>query len=621
MQRTRHFWRRMATVGGALAITAGGLTLLSATPASAAPTTTNFAAWVSLNNSIAALAQTADASIAPVAPATSIVAGADYTLTAAGGTQVIPTSNGGVPVVYATNNNNEYALPPGVTFVSAVNGSYPFTPSTGSPTTGTETVTYCDPSTTMPAACTGTVQKSSFPSNYAASPYVEVGTGSTQFTAGGTLTTTSWSATFATSGTTPTTLNQDWSEFQTTAEIYLAGAFVAANINGYPTAPTYAGCSASCTTAMLPALQESVIATASVTQPPQAPVLQPQSATVSGGQCTTINALAGATEVSDTPNPASVTITSGPTAGTTTNNGDGTIQYCAPASGATSDSFTVTAAGTTSGLVSAPVTESISISYNQCSAGSGNTTAPFGSGGTLTGCSLHQEIVLPVTPGQIILSQSSGLPVDYLGSSFCTNPPGSVPGITLNGNVQAACGRVDPVTITNATGLDTGWTLTGEVTDFTDPATPTVTSCAGTTASPYSNHCIPGGNLAWEPAGAVAHAIVPGDTAQVTAGGLVPPVTVVQPNTSTDPLLAPAAVQNDNTAITAPSPVQEPSANPGLNATAQTMCSTAAGQAGGTFVCGAGLELLIPASIANPGASAFYPYSGAYQATLTLTLQ
>ncbi|MHB1775906.1 MAG: hypothetical protein ACYCU7_07975 [Acidimicrobiales bacterium] len=249
------------------------------------------------------------------------------------------------------------------------------------------------------------------------------------------------------------------------------------------------------------------------------------------------------------------------------------------------------------------MTETIDISYNQCSAGSGN--AGGGSTGTLTACSLHQEIVLPVTPGQIILSMSSGLPVDVLGSSFCTG--GTVPGITLNGNEQAACGRVDPVTVTNATGLDTGWTLTGQTTDFNDPADPTLTC---NTVGTYSNHCIPGGNLAWIPAAAVSHSIVPGDTAQVAAGAVIPPFTPVAPAASTNPILAPSLVQ--------PNPVVEPSPNAGLQATPQTMCSTASGQAGGTFTCGAGLELLIPASVAEPAAGAFG--GPAYQASLTLTL-
>jgi hypothetical protein len=275
----------------------------------------------------------------------------------------------------------------------------------------------------------------------------------------------------------------------------------------------------------------------------------------------------------------------------------------------------VTAASTQHpALVSNPVTETINISYNQCSAGAGNGPPGFGSGGPLTGCALHQEIVLPVTPGQIVLSQSNGLPLDVLGSSFC-GPTPTVPGITLNGQEQAACGRVEPLTVTNATGLDTGWTLTGQVTDFNDPGAPGLT-CDD--AAHYSNHCIPGGNLAWEPDGAVGHSIVPGDTAQVTPGGLILPFTPIG-GTITDPLLAPdqGGVPNGTNPAqpfpVQPNPVVEPAANAGLHTAAQTMCSAASGQSGGTFVCGAGLELLIPASVAEPA-------GGSYLATLTETL-
>ena len=255
-------------------------------------------------------------------------------------------------------------------------------------------------------------------------------------------------------------------------------------------------------------------------------------------------------------------------------------------------------------LVSDPVTETVNISYNQCSAGSGN--AGGGSSGSLGTCSLHQAIVLPVTAGQIILSQASGLPLDFLGSSLCA-PGGNVPGITLTGNDQPACGAVSPLTVTNATGLDSGWTLTGQVSDFNDPADPILTC---DTVATYSNHCIPGGNLAWEPASAVAHTIVPGDTAQVTSGAVVLPPTPGSPATSANPILEGASVQAN--------PVVEPDPNAGLHDTMQTMCSTAAGQSGGTFVCGAGLELLVPASVAEPAVGPFH--APAYQATLTVTL-
>jgi hypothetical protein len=265
------------------------------------------------------------------------------------------------------------------------------------------------------------------------------------------------------------------------------------------------------------------------------------------------------------------------------------------------------------------VTETINISYNQCGAGAGNGPPGFGSAGSLSTCSLHQELVLPVTPGQIILSQANGLPADYLGSAICAQHP--VPGITLNGNEQMACGRVEPMTVTNATGLDSGWTLQGQVTDFNDPAAPTL-HCD--TVATYSNHCIPGGNLAWSPDAAVGHAIVPGDTAQVTPGGAIAPFSAIQPG-APDPLLTPDAgglpngvnpaqpslVQNPQ--LLGLNPVVEPAPNAGLLNSAETMCSAAAGQSGGTFVCGAFLQLVIPASIAEPA-------GGAYLATLTETL-
>jgi hypothetical protein len=60
----------------------------------------------------------------------------------------------------------------------------------------------------------------------------------------------------------------------------------------------------------------------------------------------------------------------------------------------------------------------------------------------------------------------------------------------------------------------------------------------------------------------------------------------------------------------------------GLDDGPVVLCSTQSYQAGGTFICGASIELAVPASIAEPivdnntlGAPA-----PAYQATLTLTL-
>ncbi len=360
-----------------------------------------------------------------------------------------------------------------------------------------------------------------------------------------------------------------------------------------------------------------------VTSPPLAPTVTAQSAAVSHAQCTIINVLNGAGDLGDTIVASTVAVVAPPTAGTATANADGTVSYCnSSGSPATSDTFTFNVkntgicdpvTNTTSPCPGSPspqtsntATVTVAISFNSCSAGAGNPGG--GSGGSIGTCSLSQLIILPVEPGQIVLSQASGLPLDVLGSSFCTATP-TVAGITLNGQPQAACGVMSPMTVTNATGLDSGWTLTGQVTDFLDPATPLVTSC-DTTAT-YNNHCIPGGNLAWSPIAAVASGIVPGDTALVTAGAVVAPPGVTNPTTSLNPEFGGAAVQ--------PNPVVEPAPHAGLNSAPATLCITASGRAGGTFVCSAGLELMIPASAAEPGVDAHIG-APAYQATLTLTL-
>ena len=272
-----------------------------------------------------------------------------------------------------------------------------------------------------------------------------------------------------------------------------------------------------CTAGSSPVL-DSVTVHAPVPEPPV--VVTPQTATVSNGQCVTIDVLALATDQNDTINTSTVTVTTQATHGVATANSDGSITYCTNSgdnpTSATADSFQWTVSSTTADLTSNTGTVNVSINFLTCSAGAGNP-AGGSTGGTSTPCNLNQLILLPVTPGQIILSQASSLPTDVLGSSFCAG--GTTPGIVLNGQEQTVCGAISPMTVTNATGLDSGWTLTGETTDFVDPAdanNATLNNC-DTTAT-YNNHCIPGGNLAWSPVSAVAQNIVPGDTAQVTPG-------------------------------------------------------------------------------------------------------
>ncbi|MHB8220911.1 MAG: hypothetical protein ACYDHU_11430 [Acidimicrobiales bacterium] len=375
------------------------------------------------------------------------------------------------------------------------------------------------------------------------------------------------------------------------------------------------------------------------TSPPEPAVVQNQTATVSNGQCTTINVLAGATDLGATIKPTTTAIVTGPAEGTATAHPTGLVTYCATGTGTPATATFTFNVGNTDGQTSNTATATVTISYSTCSAGSGNATG--GSTGTLGTCSLHQIVLLPVEPGQIILSQTNGLPIDRLGAATCQGA--TTFGIKLNGQAQIACGVFSPLTVTNATGLTTGWTLTGQTTDFVDPADPGLTC---DTTGTYSNHCIPGENLSWIPQAAVTSNIVPGDTGAIAAGPIAPTIL-----TKTGPLAAPpnasgatltalgaalAALLQTGHPGTAPkvtntspilqpvptqaNPVVEPSpAKGGLHTAPATLCTTAAGHSGGTFVCGAGLLLQVPASAAEPIAGSHTP-KPAYQATVTFTL-
>jgi hypothetical protein len=346
-------------------------------------------------------------------------------------------------------------------------------------------------------------------------------------------------------------------------------------------------------------------------QPAQAPTLVPQTvANVNLGGSAIIHALQGATGNVGV-DPASVTVVTPPAHGTTTVNpvnGDITYQNDGTGGGG-GDSFTVTAAAPAPNgtLVSVPVTETITTIVSNASS-CDVTTQPT--------CALKQIILVPVTGADLTMSQASGLPVDTLGATLVGGTCNG-PAITLNGQPQFACGAMFPITVVNARGSDPGWTLSGQVSDFLDPAASPTLTC-DTTAT-VNSHCIPGGNLSWDPVAAVAHAIVPGDTAQITPGTpVLGGLALVNPNAANaaglhDALNQPVPALAPFGAQTQPNPVVEPSPVAGLHDSAQTLCQTLTGQSGGKFVCGAGLIVAVPASAAAPA-------SPGYQATLTLTL-
>lgn len=165
--------------------------------------------------------------------------------------------------------------------------------------------------------------------------------------------------------------------------------------------------------------------------------------------------------------------------------------------------------------------------------------------------------------------------VEVIGSTMTMEQAGalvSLDAITLNGQPQTTGGSLNGLTVVNARGTDAGWSLTGQMSgDFSDGTGDGV--CPAGDPSTWDNHCIPGGNLGWTPGAAVAHEQIPGDVATVNAG------------TAVDPY------------------------SPGLDS-AQTLCTAPATQSGGTFSCGGGVSLAIPASAA----------AGTYSGTLTLTL-
>ena len=174
---------------------------------------------------------------------------------------------------------------------------------------------------------------------------------------------------------------------------------------------------------------------------------------------------------------------------------------------------------------------------------------------------------------QVITLNVIGRPLsfDALAHTASMNPAG--PG-------EVATGAIKQLTIKDPRGTNAGWTVTGQV---TPTAGPLVASTAAKSPDFISTdpagvvRTIPANNLGWRPSASLAPSQPPGGTGVVTAG---PALT-----DTTQPWLD------------------------GLG-TARTLCSAAAGQSGGVFVCNAALYLGIPGDAAK----------GTYTGNLTLTL-
>jgi hypothetical protein len=271
---------------------------------------------------------------------------------------------------------------------------------------------------------------------------------------------------------------------------------------------------------------------------------------------------------------ASVTVVSPPSYGTATANTNGTITYTTGRTIVLVTTFTFTVSDI-AGDPSNPVTVTVDIVPPLTTTGTG------------------------AAPSGLAITQPSDLPTDvlYAGSGgTCGSSK-----LVLDGEAEVACGKITPVLVTDtATG---GWTVTGQVSDFLTPTAPSYLTCD--TPSTYSNQCIPGGDLGWSPTQPqTVKAADTGAAAVVEAGGSIAPPTALRPSAAnTSPILQPTATQSTSLVDNSPS---------GLHGTPQLLCSSQTGTSGGSFSCGASLELAVPASVAASGTG--------YRALLTLTL-
>lgn len=248
--------RVVAAIAGAVMIAAGGAVGLisSATPASATTISETFAGHGPTGPLELQLSETINqpANVSP---------GQKFTISVAGSSQQVPTSQSGVPVNYIAGLKTLIPVPPNSTFVpgSIVGGNWAFTPSGGSATSGALTITEC---TAASSDCTATAPSSTFLGPGTSTPYLEATTGSAQFAAGGTLSLPTWSfqVTAGNSGSVQSTV----SEFDTTASINLGGTNIPISLATYP-AEAVSGCLATpavCTTQ--PAYKFQPIATTTI---------------------------------------------------------------------------------------------------------------------------------------------------------------------------------------------------------------------------------------------------------------------------------------------------------------------------------------------------------------------
>jgi hypothetical protein len=342
----------------------------------------------------------------------------------------------------------------------------------------------------------------------------------------------------------------------------VAGGIITVTFSCTPGDPTPAGCGAaplaSCTgTSPVPALP---FDTVTVIAPPTAPVCTNDAVSVGVTQAVPIDLTNNCTDVNSNLDATTFAVST-PSVGTLSGS-DGVYTYTAPASDPGAPvvlNFTVADAG---GLVSNSATVTITILANQCDA-------------TATACSLTEIVVQPVVGTVMTLDKSPGL---------VTMSP-----VVLDGESQVTTGTLQDLTVTNARGTNSPWTLSGFVTDLGAPGGPTITLPTGQTIAACSTAgslglqsdadrlCIPGDNMGWVPTASIAHHVIAGDVAQVTAGEA----------SATDAANWLSQLQTAGaTGVNGIGGLQENN----------VLCSSPTDHSGGTFACDATLFLGVPAS-------------------------
>ena len=224
-----------------------------------------------------------------------VTQGSDFTITDAGGSQVVPTSNSGATVNFISENKNYYPIPTGTTYQNAVaSGDASYTTPSGYsgtlPATGSFPliITYCTTDGQAGCTATPTTAPSTSPGVYngflgsTSLPYLEIGTGGTPIPGGATLALPAVTITLKATGPGGSTINWTQSEFDTSANITLGTFIVGATVTvlGYPavvvsplpstTAPAYAA--------------PPILTSTNIASPPDAPVIG--TATAGGGEAT-----------------------------------------------------------------------------------------------------------------------------------------------------------------------------------------------------------------------------------------------------------------------------------------------------------------------------------------------